>query len=91
MQISATNLLLAAQQTLSAGQPRKAAGDSFAGALGAQAPSGIHRAQFSPPSFEADAGEAEKPADAPQPERSSAPGGGHGAVRPPGSTLDIRV
>ena len=85
MQISASNLLIASQQTQNAPQPAKAA-SSFAAALKPQGVSDVK------PDFEAlplkKAAPASEPASV-APETQAATG--YGGPKPPGFTIDIRV
>lgn len=90
MQISAANLLLAAQQPRAATTPRQAGG-AFAAALGEGAAGKPQPVQFAPASFEDETATAQsKPAAVatPVPVR---PTGSYQALAAPGSRLDIRV
>lgn len=85
MQISASNLLIASQQTQSAPQPAKAA-SSFAAALKPQGASDVQE------SFEALPLKKMAPAAEPAaalPESQAATG--YGGPKAPGFTIDIRV
>ena len=84
MQISAANLILAAQQTKVA----KPAGDLAAART--QATAAAKTARFSPPDF--DAATDAKPVGKPQPPAAAErPARGYAALAAPGSQLDIRV
>jgi hypothetical protein len=75
MQISASNLLLAGQQS----QPARPQGTPFAAAMHQARP-----ARFSPPDFDSETQDV-----APPP--AAAPKAGYAAIAAPGSQLDIRI
>jgi len=90
MQISAANLLLAAQQPRAATASRQAGG-AFAAALGEGAAGKPQPVQFAPASFEAETATAEAKPEAPAAPSQARATGAYQAAAAPGSKLDIRV
>ena len=89
MQISAANLLLAAQQPRAANA--RQAGGTFAAALGEGAPGKATPVQFALASFEDETATAEIKPESPAAPLQTRATGGYQAAAAPGSRLDIRV
>jgi len=89
MQISAANLLLAAQQPRAASAGGNAP-RAFAATSNESAARPVPTA-FAPPDFEAGAPGAKKPSEAPAAAAPVRPAAGYAGLAAPGSQLDIRV